>query len=137
MSGGGNKSTQAVADATAKATPAQAVQMLNMPAYMPGQQEALAQQLAAGFGGTPASYQTGILSMNKPVSVPVIGNPSMLDAYMQQAGITSSASGDATSSTDAKTPLLDAWRAKGYGTGSLQGADAEAWIKANYPGFTG
>lgn len=85
MSGGGSKNeTAAVATAPAAAP----VQMIDYQAYMPGQQSMLASQLAAGFGGTPASYQTGILAQNQPMTIPLIGRPSDLDAYMKKIGVT-------------------------------------------------
>lgn len=82
------------------------LQNVNVPAFMPGQQGLLAQQLNAGFGNGQAS---GILSMQdylngmyKPMTVPLIQNAAdmaALKAKLDKKTTTSTASGAATGGT--------------------------------------
>ncbi|MCP5099927.1 MAG: hypothetical protein GY943_30610 [Chloroflexi bacterium] len=46
---------------------------LSVSAYMPGQRNALADQLAAGGFGTPAQNATALDETNRPMSIPVTG----------------------------------------------------------------
>lgn len=83
MGGGSKKQT-----ATTPATPAApAVQMQNFPAFMPGQQGLLAEQMSAGFGA-PVSENMGLLSnLYKPVQMPIISRPDQIAQYMTQIGL--------------------------------------------------
>jgi hypothetical protein len=45
--------------------------MLNTPAFMPGNQGALASQLSMGFGGTPESFmQSPLMNLFQPMNIP-------------------------------------------------------------------
>lgn len=83
MGGGSKKQT-----ATTPAAPAApAVQMQNFPAFMPGQQGLLAEQMSAGFGA-PVSENMGLLSnLYKPVQMPIISRPDQIAQYMTQIGL--------------------------------------------------
>lgn len=83
--GGGNKNKAAT---TTTATPAApAVQMQNFPAFMPGQQGLLAEQMSAGFGA-PVSENMGLLSnLYKPVNMPIISRPDQIAQYLTQIGM--------------------------------------------------
>jgi hypothetical protein len=63
--GGGGKKTK-----TEPAAPTLPPNM-SIPAFMPGNQSALASQLGMGFGGTPESYmQSPLMSLFQPMSIP-------------------------------------------------------------------
>ena len=83
--GGGNKNKTATATtATPAATP---IAMQNFPAFMPGQQGLLAEQMSAGFGA-PVSENMGLLSsLYKPVNMPIISRPDQIAQYMTQIGL--------------------------------------------------
>ena len=83
------------------------LQNVNVPAFMPGQQGLLAQQLNAGFGNGQAS---GILSMQdylngmyKPMTVPLIQNAADMAAL--KAKLPKGASGGTVGgAVDPRTP---------------------------------
>ena len=82
--GGGSKDKKAATTATPAATP---VAMQNFPAFMPGQQGLLAEQMSAGFGA-PVSENMGLLSnLYKPVQMPMISRPDQIAQYMTQIGL--------------------------------------------------
>ena len=82
--GGGNKDKKAATTATPAATP---VAMQNFPAFMPGQQGLLAEQMSAGFGA-PVSENMGLLSnLYKPVNMPIISRPDQIAQYLTQIGM--------------------------------------------------
>lgn len=84
MGGGSNKNKTAT---TPAAPAAPAVQMQNFPAFMPGQQGLLAEQMSAGFGA-PVSENMGLLSnLYKPVQMPIISRPDQIAQYMTQIGM--------------------------------------------------
>jgi hypothetical protein len=63
--GGGGKKNK-----TEPAVPAAPANM-SIPAFMPGNQSALASQLGMGFGGTPESFmQSPLMSLFQPMSIP-------------------------------------------------------------------
>ena len=66
MGGSSKKST--TDNAAATPTPQQAT--MTMPAFMPGMQQALADQLAMGYGQQPADLMTYLSSIYKPMTVP-------------------------------------------------------------------
>jgi hypothetical protein len=65
MSGGGKKSTAKTNTPAATTQPMQTVQP-----GMPGQIDALSQQLAAGFGQQPADIMTQLMQYYQPMSLP-------------------------------------------------------------------
>ena len=82
--GGGSKNK---ATTTPAAPAAPAVAMQNFPAFMPGQQGLLAEQMSAGFGA-PVSENMGLLSnLYKPVNMPMISRPDQIAQYMTQIGL--------------------------------------------------
>jgi hypothetical protein len=50
-------------------------QMVAMPAFMPGQQQGLVQQLAAGYGGAPAEYMAQMNSVYAPMMTTRLREP--------------------------------------------------------------
>ena len=66
MSGGDKNKAQPAATGTQ--TPQQAT--MTIPAFMPGMQQALADQLAMGYGQQPADLMTYLSSIYKPMTVP-------------------------------------------------------------------
>jgi hypothetical protein len=50
-------------------------QMQNFPAFMPGQQEAIAQQLSQGFGAPQQSYMEQMNALYKPVGMTQLSEP--------------------------------------------------------------
>lgn len=110
--GGGNK--QAAAAATTATPAATPIQMQNYPAFMPGQQGLLAEQMSAGYGA-PVSENMGLLSnLYKPVNMPVISRPDQIAQYLTQIGLKPVTAADATKTDEKKsaTSGAGAW-AKG------------------------
>ena len=109
MGGSSKKST--TDNAAATPTPQQAT--MTMPAFMPGMQQALADQLAAGYGQQPADLMTYLSSIYKPMTVP--------DYSAQPAPATPSPQSTATpapralgqSSSQTKGPFLNRSRGRG------------------------
>ena len=64
----GGSSKKSTTDNAATPTPQQAT--MTMPAFMPGMQQALADQLAVGYGQQPADLMTYLSSIYKPMTVP-------------------------------------------------------------------
>ena len=94
MSGGND--TKKPTTITPAATP---VAMQNFPAFMPGQQGLLAEQMSAGFGA-PVSENMGLLSnLYKPVNMPIISRPDQIAQYLTQIGLTPATSGSTTGGT--------------------------------------
>ena len=108
--GGGNKTKATTTTPAAPAAPA--VQMQSFPAFMPGQQGLLAEQMSAGFGA-PVSENMGLLSnLYKPVNMPMISRPDQIAQYLAQIGLkpvttdTKAAADDWGKKTDPKTSSL-------------------------------
>ena len=84
------------------------LQNVNVPAFMPGQQGLLAQQLNAGFGNGQAS---GILSMQdylngmyKPMTVPLIQNAADMAALKAKLPKGAIGGGTGGGAVDPRTP---------------------------------
>jgi hypothetical protein len=79
--GSGNKDIGQTTLNTASTPPAPSVSTgMQYPAFMPGQQQAIANQLSAGYGALPADNM-GLLSMyHRPVSLPMIQNSTDMSA---------------------------------------------------------
>ncbi|WP_336057373.1 hypothetical protein [Nitratireductor sp. CH_MIT9313-5] len=69
MSGSDKKRAANSGNATARAS-SKAMPMQTVQPFMPGMEEMLAQQLAAGFGGTPQSYTSAFDQTYAPMQVP-------------------------------------------------------------------
>ena len=50
-------------------------QQVNFPAFMPGQQEGIAQQLSQGYGASPQSYMEQMNALYKPVGMTQLSEP--------------------------------------------------------------
>lgn len=50
-------------------------QQVNMPAFMPGFQDAIAQQMSQGYGASPQSYTDAMNQYYKPVSMTQLSEP--------------------------------------------------------------
>jgi len=85
---GGNSGNQPLQTQTAEAVPSgipasDPLQMQTFPAFSPGQQGLLAQQMQQGFGGSPQDY-INAMSFYRDTQTPVINRPSDIDAYIAQ-----------------------------------------------------
>jgi len=86
MSGGDNK-TKKAATATPATPAAQPINMQQFPAFMPGQQGLLAEQMSAGYGA-PVSENMGLLAnLFKGISLPQITRPDQIAQYAKQIGV--------------------------------------------------
>lgn len=85
---GGGKKKKPTDTATAPvASTVPPVLMQNYPAFQPGQAGLLANQMSAGFGGSPIS-NAGLLSgLYHDVQMPVINRPDQIVAYLKKLGI--------------------------------------------------
>jgi len=84
---GGSSKNQPLQTQTAEAVPSGIpsgpVQMQTFPAFSPGQQGLLAQQMQEGFGGSPQDY-INAMSFYRDTQTPVINRPSDIEAYIAQ-----------------------------------------------------
>jgi hypothetical protein len=60
-------------------------QQVNFPAFMPGQQEGIAQQLSQGYGASPQSYMDQMNALYRPVNMTQLSEP--LTASMRAWGL--------------------------------------------------
>lgn len=98
MSGGSKKPATTATPATPAATP---VQMQNYPAFMPGQQGLLAEQMSAGYGA-PVSENMGLLAnLYKPVNMPIITRPDQIETYLKSLNLAPVTGGTAANATGA------------------------------------
>lgn len=84
MGGGGGKKSNTNSGGGTTTTEHE-VAMRAMPAFMPGQQGLLAQQLAGGYPSTTPQEWSGILGqMYQPMSMPIINGAQDIAALRQQ-----------------------------------------------------
>jgi len=123
MSGGGS-STKKPTTATPATPAAQPINMQQFPAFMPGQQGLLAEQMSAGYGA-PVSENMGLLAnLFKGISLPQITRPDQIAQYAKQIGVDTSKTGAAAGTskwTDKAGNPVDAKTMKSGGSYYMNG----------------
>jgi hypothetical protein len=131
---GGSSKNQPLQTQTAEAAPSGIpsgpVQMQTFPAFSPGQQGLLAQQMQEGFGGSPQDY-INAMSFYRDTQVPVINRPADIEAYIAQL----KASGQLAAPPSVAAPAQQGAVHINAPTG--MGEDGEAWVDTSYKSFMG
>ncbi|AWC25363.1 hypothetical protein CO731_04858 [Aminobacter sp. MSH1] len=97
--GGSNKSP---ASASPAATPTPQQPMQTIQPAMPGQLEALAQQLGSGFGQQPADMMSYLQQFYKPMQMPDYSK-----GYVPPTGSTATPAASSSKRVDIKQPKTD------------------------------
>lgn len=86
MAGGDDSNSGGKPQGGAKGNYANAPVVLNFPAGFPGQNDMVAKQMAAGFGGDPRQYQQHMADIYKPSQVMSLREPIMTTQANMQGG---------------------------------------------------
>ena len=87
--GKNNPKPKDAAAATPAVTPSP-LQMQSFPAFQPGMQGLLANQLANGFGGgrgAAAANMASLSNLYRPVEMPIIQRPDQIAEYLKRIGV--------------------------------------------------
>lgn len=119
-SGGSNENVKKEEEMAAAQQPvAQALQMAQYPAYMPGQQEALASQMANFYG--PGDYASMLGANTQSASRPTLRNPTDIETYLNNlANPGGGAAAQGAQTAQAANPAV------GSGTGPYLAGDSGA-----------